>query len=94
MAPTSSEKGLLAAMAEEARPSWDGAKAAAEATREARIIDFMVGYRIVLLGMNEIMVRVEDVVGDGCCVHSKQLGGQLVHAALHTRKATEDGLQR
>jgi hypothetical protein len=29
-------------MAEAARPSWAGAKAAAEATREARIIDFMV----------------------------------------------------
>jgi len=41
MAPISLEKGL-AATAEEARPSWAGAKAAAEATREAMIIDFMV----------------------------------------------------
>jgi len=41
MAPTSFSKGLEA-MAEEARPSWTGAKAAADATSEARIIDFMV----------------------------------------------------
>lgn len=43
MAPTSSARGL-AAMAEEDRPCWAGAKAAADATTEARIIDFMVGY--------------------------------------------------
>ena len=34
----------LAAMAEEVRPCWAGAKAAADATMEARIIDFIVGY--------------------------------------------------
>lgn len=46
MAPTSSARGL-AAMAEEVRPCWAGAKAAADATMEARIIDFMVEYRFV-----------------------------------------------
>ena len=46
MAPTSSARGL-AAMAEEVRPCWAGAKAAADATTEARIIDFLVEYRFV-----------------------------------------------
>ena len=62
MAPTSSAKGLLAAMAEVVRPSWAGAKAAAEATREVRIIDFIVGYRIIsLVEWNKIMVREREV---------------------------------
>lgn len=40
-------------MAEEVRPCWEGAKAAADATMEARIIDFMVGY--IIVGLTKIM---------------------------------------
>jgi len=53
MAPISSEN-LVAEMAEEARPSWAGAKAAAEAIRVAAIMDFIVKEFIVVCVENTI----------------------------------------
>ena len=68
MAPISLSYGPVKAFKEvEVRASLAGAKAAAEATTEARIIDFMVKllieYICVLWG---ILVRPGGILSDGC----------------------------